>query len=282
MASMGKYKPQKLKTHRMKKQTYIYIQEPCHEEWNNMADKEQGRFCHSCSKTVTDFSSMTDTAILQFLSTASSHTCGRFATAQVNRQIHVPATPVKKTFWAYLLSVFLPVMITNRLSAQKKIAVKPATEQISKPGKALNAFPTLNSFSSDSAKLSDTTVNTAIKDEGDTYTSVTMGLIIQYDKVKTTDTVSTFVKKVTKNELFKIFPNPAIRGKKISVQVNKTGEYSLQLLDMNSKMVLHKTIKVSSKSQMVFLDIPMEIASGNYYVRLADSNTQFVDKLVVR
>lgn len=266
----------------MKKQTYIYIQEPCHEDWNHMAGKEQGRFCHSCSKTVTDFSSMTDTEILQFLSTASSNTCGRFATGQVSREIHVPATAAKKTFWAYLLSMFLPVMITNRLSAQKKIIVKPATEQTSKPGRALNTLSLLNGGSADSTKLVDATGTAVTSDEGDTYTSVTMGLIIQYDKVKTTDTVSTYIKKATKNELFKIFPNPAMRGKKISVQVNKTGEYSLQLLDMNSKMILYKTIRVSSKGQMVFLDIPMEIASGNYYLRLAGSDTQFVDKLVVK
>jgi hypothetical protein len=111
-----------------------------------------------------------------------------------------------------------------------------------------------------------------------------MGLIMQYDKVTTVDTVTTVVNKVIKNELFRIYPNPAVKGKKISVQVYKPGEYSVQLLDLGSKMIVTKSVTVTNKGQMIFLDIPSNLSSGSYYLRLvqAGTNSQFVDKLVVK
>ena len=36
----------------------ITIPEPCHEDWNKMSPKDNGRFCLSCTKTVVDFTSM--------------------------------------------------------------------------------------------------------------------------------------------------------------------------------------------------------------------------------
>jgi hypothetical protein len=268
----------------MKKQTYIHIEEPCHENWSNMTFEAQGRFCQSCSKTVTDFSSMSDTGILKFLSTAPGATCGRFTTDQLNRKIHIPATPVKKTFWAYILSMFLPVMIADRLNAQKKAGSTPSTEQNakSKMSKAFIELPAANLDESDSTRFCDSAI--AITPAGDPFETYKMGMVMNYEPVTVKDTVTTIVKKVTKNDLFKIYPNPAVKGKKISIQVNKAGEYTLQLLDMESKMIIYKTITVSSKGQIVFLDLPSNVTSGSYYIRLvqAGSNTQYVDKLIVK
>lgn len=272
----------------MKKQTYIYIQEPCHENWNSMTNEEQGRFCHSCSKTVTDFSVMTDTEILKYLSAANGSTCGRFASDQVNREIHQPATAAKKTFWAYLLSMFLPVMVAGKLNAQKK-AEKPNTEQHlnTKPSKHLKEMKILEcADTSDTVKLSNSGTETkGEKLEGNFKTKpVVMGLIIEYDKVKKTDTISTIISKATKNEMFSIYPNPAVKGKKASIKMNATGEFTVQLLDLESKMIVYKTVDVNTKGEMVFLDIPQNIASGSYYLRLvqAGSNKQFVDKIMVK
>ena len=272
----------------MKKQTYIYIQEPCHENWSSMTSEEQGRFCHSCSKTVTDFSGMTDTEILKYLSSAKESTCGRFATDQVSREIHQPATAAKKTFWAYMLSMFLPVMIAGKLNAQKKVG-KPKTEQhlSTKPAKQLKEMKIVEcEETSDTTKLPNSgSATNGEKLEGNFSTKpVMMGLIIEYDKVKKTDTISTIISKATKNEMFSIYPNPAVKGKIASIKMNATGTFTVQLMDLESKMIVYKTVDVYAKEQMVFLDIPNDIASGTYYLRLvqAGSNKQFVDKLVVK
>jgi len=272
----------------MKKQTYIYIQEPCHENWSNMSSEEHGRFCHSCSKTVTDFSGMTDSEILKYLSAAKDSTCGRFATDQINREIHEPAMAAKKTFWAYLLSMFLPVMVTGKLNAQHKTE-KPKTEQhlSNKPAKPVKEMKMVElAETADTARLSNSGSETnGEKMEGDFKTKpVMMGLIIEYDKVKKTDTISTVISKATKNEMFSIYPNPVVKGKKASVKMNMTGTFTLQLMDLKSKMIVYKTIEVNTKGQHVFVDIPQNLASGNYYLRLvqAGTNKQFVDKIMVK
>jgi hypothetical protein len=52
-----------------------------------MTSAEQGRFCQSCQKTVTDFSMMSDKEILNHLSKRDMDICGRFSNDQLNRSL---------------------------------------------------------------------------------------------------------------------------------------------------------------------------------------------------
>ncbi len=103
------YKPVKLE-----------VQSPCHQNWNDMTATEQGRFCLSCQKEVIDFSSMTDKEILQYISTASGSTCGKFGSDQLNRDITAPAAP-RKIWWKYWMSVAASlILIAAKSNAQVK------------------------------------------------------------------------------------------------------------------------------------------------------------------
>jgi hypothetical protein len=48
----------------MPKYLHLDIPEPCHEDWHKMSPEAQGRYCGSCQKTVTDFTSMSDTQLV--------------------------------------------------------------------------------------------------------------------------------------------------------------------------------------------------------------------------
>ena len=62
----------------------VRIPEPCHEDWNRMKPEAQGRFCSSCSKTVVDFSTMSDFSIVNYLENNKHQSvCGRFAEDQL-------------------------------------------------------------------------------------------------------------------------------------------------------------------------------------------------------
>jgi hypothetical protein len=61
----------------------INIPQPCHENWNQMTPVEQGRHCTQCSKTVTDFTVMTNSQIINYL-TQHGNVCGRFGESQLN------------------------------------------------------------------------------------------------------------------------------------------------------------------------------------------------------
>jgi hypothetical protein len=67
------------------------IEEPCHADWDQMKPEEKGRFCESCSKTVVDFSKMSDFSIVNYLeSNKHLSVCGRFEEKQLDRTYVLP------------------------------------------------------------------------------------------------------------------------------------------------------------------------------------------------
>ena len=70
----------------MRKVITINIPEPCHEDWNKMTPKDQGRHCAVCSKTVIDFTIQTDEQIIKSLE-SEGKLCGRFKKQQLDREI---------------------------------------------------------------------------------------------------------------------------------------------------------------------------------------------------
>ncbi len=122
----------------MKKEIYIQIPEPCHEDWNKMTPVDQGKYCQSCCKEVVDFSVMTDQEIISFISKPRGKTCGNFAGDQLNRIITEPAVPAKKKFWVVMLSFLLPLAISFKGKAQfrkKKSVDTTQTSTVHEPDK---------------------------------------------------------------------------------------------------------------------------------------------------
>lgn len=71
----------------------ITIPEPCHEDWNKMSPKDNGRFCLSCSKTVVDFTAMLPEEIQHFfIQNQNENVCGRFKKSQLDTiTIQIPS-----------------------------------------------------------------------------------------------------------------------------------------------------------------------------------------------
>lgn len=110
----------------MKKKLQLSIQDPCHENWNEMSPAERGRFCGSCRKTVVDFSGMNDAQVLAvFRKPSTGSVCGRFYSDQLDRPLEPPR---RRTPWLrYLLSLMVPAFLISRAGAQRtmgKIAVQ--------------------------------------------------------------------------------------------------------------------------------------------------------------
>src|SRR4051812_6077331 len=101
----------------MKRETYVTIPQPCHENWDAMTLQDKGRFCTSCAKTVVDFSQMSDTQVLNYLSHAKGRLCRRFAQDQVERPL-VPVKAEKKKIW-WMATLFPLLMLMNKAYAQK-------------------------------------------------------------------------------------------------------------------------------------------------------------------
>jgi len=94
----------------MSKSFRLQIPTPCQENWANMQPADKGRHCAACQKTVVDFTAMSDTEIIRYMSKAGQHVCGRLTPDQVNRPL-IPLTPPQKNKlpgWPLLLTgIFL-------------------------------------------------------------------------------------------------------------------------------------------------------------------------------
>jgi hypothetical protein len=61
----------------------LSIPKPCHEKWDDFAPTSTGGFCSSCSKSVVDFTKMTDAEVIEFIKTKPANACGRFRQGQL-------------------------------------------------------------------------------------------------------------------------------------------------------------------------------------------------------
>ncbi|MCD0468335.1 energy transducer TonB [Flavobacterium sp. JAS] len=77
----------------MERKHKITIPEPCHENWDEMTPKDNGRFCLSCSKTVIDFTTMLPEEVQYFfIQNQNKSICGRFKDEQLETvTIQIPS-----------------------------------------------------------------------------------------------------------------------------------------------------------------------------------------------
>ncbi len=115
-----------------KQQSYILkIDKPCGQEWASMNKTEAGKFCTQCSKTVVDFTSLSDKEIIQLTEQSSEKICGRLSKQQLNRNLLTTQPSANSRFYKILAGLILlgtteNVIASDQLSSQ--IETTSATE----------------------------------------------------------------------------------------------------------------------------------------------------------
>ena len=115
------------------KKIHLSIPKPCHENWDRMTLADKGKYCGSCQKVVTDFTTMSDREIIQFFKKPTGSVCGRFNQEQLERDINIPG---KRIPWIrYFFQISLPAFLFSmKAQAQMGIPInKVDTLQV--PGK---------------------------------------------------------------------------------------------------------------------------------------------------
>ncbi len=114
----------------------ITIPEPCHENWTDMSPREQGAFCNVCSKTVIDFTALSDVEVKNyFLSNHGQKTCGRFKNIQLTNSDNIlPAVlagniPLWKKILAMVVVLFGSFLTGCKEQVLGKIAVPEKQEK---------------------------------------------------------------------------------------------------------------------------------------------------------
>lgn len=105
----------------MKRQEYILkIDKPCEQEWNSMMPDGKGKYCSHCSKTVIDFTNLTDNQVVQFIENTSGKFCGRLSNAQLNRILETS----QNSNYSYLYKILTGLLLlggAKNIDAQSNI-----------------------------------------------------------------------------------------------------------------------------------------------------------------
>ncbi len=98
-----------------------------------------------------------------------------------------------------------------------------------------------------------------------------------------TNAIDTLIRRVLGTQAFTIYPNPVARGGSVNISVKNPGEYSIQLIDNNSRIIQVLIAAAYSKQQSIQMALPSNVAAGYYYIRLVDEKTkkQYVDKVLI-
>jgi hypothetical protein len=113
---------------------------------------------------------------------------------------------------------------------------------------------------------------------------ITVGAVSIVSRVSKLDTVPLAIAKVFKNEAFTIYPNPVSKNGTINISVKEAGNYQVQILSNQSKMLYTQQHNTQSVKQVIQLAVPSGAVVGMYYVRLINMTTekQWTDKLMIQ
>ncbi len=113
----------------MRKVISVSIPEPCHEDWNKMTQKEKGRHCNVCEKTVVDFTNKTDEQIVKTFE-SNGKLCGHFKTNQLDREL-VFSRKSKNSYRSMAASGLLAFLALNSFKSKaQNQPLLPKTELI--------------------------------------------------------------------------------------------------------------------------------------------------------
>lgn len=121
----------------MKRQNYILkIDNPCGQDWTSMTQNVIGKFCSHCSKTVVDFTNLTDSEVIKIVEQTSGKLCGRLTNQQVNRLLEINQPSSNSRLYKILAGLMLVgvtenSLATNRTSLQTEIISIQDNEELS-------------------------------------------------------------------------------------------------------------------------------------------------------
>ena len=98
-------------------QVTLKIGTPCGQRWYEMTQNDRGRLCSQCSKTVIDFTHLTDSEIIKIINQSQDKLCGRLSARQLNRCITTKQQTNYSTFYKVVLGLLF-IGNTQRSNAE--------------------------------------------------------------------------------------------------------------------------------------------------------------------
>lgn len=100
----------------------LNIPKPCTQQWQEMQEETQGRFCAFCQQTVTDFTGYSDADFIAYFQQSETRQCGRLTERQLNLSIPLPQSPLWHPVKLYRYIAAGLLSITGLTAAQAQQA----------------------------------------------------------------------------------------------------------------------------------------------------------------
>ena len=118
----------------MKSTLTIDVKEPCKENFTNFSKTEKGGFCQSCEKEVIDFTKLSDSEIVSYLSSGNKKTCGMFKASQLKtyetNTMHTMTNSMLHKGIA-MMSFSLLALCATEVKGQETASIEPPIEVVS-------------------------------------------------------------------------------------------------------------------------------------------------------
>jgi len=246
----------------------LSIHEPCHQDWDAMTETAKGRFCSSCSKTVVDFTLLSDAQLVNyFLEHANEKTCGRLLTDQLDTTLSLPAEQMKKRFgyWKYIAASALLFFTKTPLKAQLKADNAPQEQ-------TANSIVKGDTLVFNAPKTLEEVRVTAQPTMGRMIRCMAGGISIQRTHtMRRTDTLRSIMTSIT--GAAKIFPNPVSRGNSFNLSLNlkAAGDYNIEIISASGTLLMQKQIDIRTLKSTHQIATDNKWAAGLYFVRITDA-----------
>jgi hypothetical protein len=245
----------------MNRNVQLRIASPCDEDWSAMWPEEKGRFCGACSKTVVDFSMMTDEEVIQFLGRAGQNVCGRFAEEQLERDYSLVATDRRRGWRGWWHWLVAGLLVTAEARGQVPVKTEVVKVERVKVGEKASG-------DSIKVKVLDTV---KVICYGMVRCRRVMGAVSVRMEISRESIVKDSLAAVgllPKPEP-EIYPNPVRRGGTFTLnwRQSEPGSYDVSIYNASGALVEHRKIEVGGKEQIDLLSLPPALPAGMYFLR---------------
>ncbi len=236
----------------MGKYISINIPESCSQDWNMMEQRNEGRHCGSCKKTVIDFTVMTDTQLANFFKKNTSNVCGRFYDDQLDKQIVLPKRELP--WLKYFFTITLPAFLFSQKSWGQKNLHKDKTVLKKGVYKAKEIICYANKIRKEKkdsiVDLEEVFVKT---DASNRYSTIVFGGA--FSRVSHTIAINkeTIVQK--ENNPINISPNPILQNSKLNIywKDNISSNQFVEIFNANGTLIQKEMVVISSKTKTAFV-----------------------------
>jgi Secretion system C-terminal sorting domain len=256
----------------MSKYISINIPEGCSQDWNMMEQRQEGKHCGSCQKTVIDFTTMTDTQLANFFKKNTSNVCGRFYDDQLDKQIPIPKRELP--WLKYFFTITLPAFLFSQKSLGQKNLHKEKTVLIKKQFKKpelISAQSMLLENTKDSIiDLEEVFIKTHARSK---YSSFVLGGV--FSQISYTYVINKVTFEQKENNSITIFPNPISQYSKLNIswKHNISSNQFVEIFNANGNLIQKEMIDVSSKTQRAFIWLK-QMPAGFYIIKITDTKTR--------